>query len=118
MKLADKKFITQNELEADRIAVLKAKTDVKLAELERTVLEEYDLDAEQKRLQGDVDSAKRNLEKVKLTADAETAEKRQQVLNAEETLLIEEETLEEYIAMQNRAEVRAPTSGVVIFGFL
>lgn len=115
-KLAQKEFITQNELEADRISVKKTQTDVDLATLELKVLREFDQDAEKQKLQGDIDSANRNLAKAKLTAEAEEKAKVEQVANAIETLKIEEDTLQKYLDMQQFGEIRATAAGVLIFG--
>ena len=114
-RLAEKKFITRTELEADQLKAKKAEVDVALAKNALRVLDEFEYPKQQLKLSLQRDEASKELERVKRRASAESAQTLAERETAKKTLQLEEERYARTKSNLEKSVIRAPSTGIVVY---
>lgn len=114
-ELMEAGFYTQTEFESDKLALKGALIRVTRSERAKTLLEEYDNRRELLRLREDVKEAERELERVKLQAEARLVDFRADVSAATSKLDLELETLKKIDDQVAKAKIYAPVAGMVVY---
>ncbi len=114
-ELAEKGFLTNSELESDRIAQHRAQVVLEQATLDLDLLERFELPRKQDQLSSAVEEARRELERVELQAKARLVDFAADLRSSEAELGLEREKrtkLEEQVA---KAKLRAPRAGMIVY---
>ncbi len=114
-RLAEKDFITADELEGDRLSALRAKLDVQLAEEAKMVLTEFEYKRTMAELESDVSQAEMALERAKrkATADVVQAEASLKARELEHSRQVAK--LEEHRRNLEATKILAPAAGTVVY---
>lgn len=108
-------FISQSELEDDRLDVIEAESALKTALLDVEVYKEYTRPKEQKKVQSDVDEAVAALDRTKRRNESKLAQSQAKLQGKIRTLTLREERLEKLKEQLDFCEVKAPQNGMVIY---
>ncbi|HSG71364.1 MAG TPA: efflux RND transporter periplasmic adaptor subunit, partial [Planctomycetaceae bacterium] len=114
-RLAAKGYKTPEDIEADRINVLKSKLLLAVSEKEKYVLEKFTFDRTKKELEELKKETERNLERVKLGGQANLAQFRAEVTAAELAYTVQNTKLEELRRQIIACKLIAPQSGRVVY---
>lgn len=114
--LYEKNFLSKNEFELDEIAKIEAEAALEKAKLDRETYENYTFIQEQKKNQSDVDDAKAELERVKLNASSELANKDAALKRAIQKLTQAEIQLAKFTKQLESCTIKAPSDGLVVYG--
>jgi HlyD family secretion protein len=114
-KLAEKGYITRQELEADTLAVTKREVDLELAKERLRVLDKYTHPKELKRLQSDLEEAGKNLDRVRKRVEGQMAQAEADLKAKEATEELEKERLEKLRDQIGKAKLYAPQDGLVVY---
>lgn len=115
-ELLDKGFLSKVEFQFDEIAKIEAESALSKAKLESLIYETYTYPKEQKKSQSDVDDAKAELERTKLNAESELANKEAALFKAGKQLKQHQDNLEKYKKQRLACTITAPSDGLVIYG--
>jgi RND family efflux transporter MFP subunit len=107
-------FLSDNKLEQDEIAVIKAEADFETAQLESEIYEGYTRKKEEKQKRSDVIQAQANLEEVKAQNEIELASKEADRTNQRRQLQQREARLNRHQRELAATEILAPTDGLVV----
>jgi len=113
--LNQKGFLTSTELEADRISEHRAKVELQQATRERELLERYRLPRRESELRAALAEAEAELERVELQAQARLVDFESAVRSATAELDLEREKLTRLEGQIERARLRAPCDGYVVY---
>ncbi len=113
--LAQQEFITELEVEGDRLAMERARVAVKLAEGQLRLLETYTHRRDLEQLRSDVEQAERALDRVKLTANANLVQAQADFDSARQKLEEEKRELAEIEQQLSYTKIRAPAAGMVVY---
>tara|TARA_Y100001933_G_C19015263_1_gene571315 strand:+ start:81117 stop:82862 length:1746 start_codon:yes stop_codon:yes gene_type:complete len=108
-------FISQSELEDDRLDVIEAESALKTALLDVEVYKKYTRPKEQKKVQSDVDEAGAALERTKRRNESKLAQSTAKLQGKIRTLSLREERLEKLEEQLEFCIVKAPQNGMVIY---
>jgi HlyD family secretion protein len=114
-KLAEKGFLTSSELEADRIAHHRAEVDLSQAVRDLDLLERFQMPRQEAELRGALEEAERELERVQLQAKARIVDFEADVRTSSATFELEKEKLARVESQIDRARIRAPRNGLVVY---
>jgi HlyD family secretion protein len=114
-KLAEKGFLTSTELEADRIKHHRAEVDLAQAERDLDLLERFQMPRQEAELRGALEEAERELERVQLQAKARIVDFEADVRTSSATFELEKEKLARVESQIDRARMRAPRNGLVVY---
>jgi HlyD family secretion protein len=114
-KLAEKGFLTNTELEADRLAQRRAQILLEQADRELKLLVDYEFPREIQKLEAALREAERELERVKLQAEARLVDRSSALESNEAKLKLEQEKLAKLIRQIEKAKLIAPKSGMVVY---
>lgn len=117
-RMSRKGYRNQNDVEATRIAVKKAKLELAAAEEERNVLETYTRKRTEAELKAKAIEMVSELERVKLQAEAEMAKAQKQLQTRQQTLASEREILAKLRDQIEACTLRAPQDGQVVYANL
>jgi HlyD family secretion protein len=114
-RLAEKGFLENTQLEADRLA--QKRGEIQLAQKERALalLEEHEHPRRLQELDADVEETKRELDRVKLQAAAKIVDYEAEVRTSLAQLELEREKLAKLDAQLAKAKMYAPRSGMVVY---
>lgn len=115
-ELLDKGFLSKIEFQSDEIAKIEAESASEKAKLETLIYENYMYPKEEKKNQSDVDDAKAELERTKLNADSELANKEASLSKANKQLKQHQDNLEKFKKQRLACTVTAPNDGLVLYG--
>lgn len=115
-QLEEKGFLTRSELEADQLAFNRATVKVEQAKRALELLRIYEYPKQIATLQGDVDDKERELRKVKLQADSQLIDKETDLTAAASKLSLERERYEKFVSQIEKAVIKAPVAGMVVYG--
>lgn len=115
-KLAENGFLTATELEADRLAANRAGILLEQAKREKNLLEDYELPRQEAELEAALSEAERELERVKLQAEARIVDFEADMLTNEARHKLESEKLQKLIDQVAKARIVAPREGMVVYG--
>ena len=114
-KLMDKGHLTRTELEADQFAFNSASILLEQRRRASTLLEDYDHPRTLAELQANVEEAKRELDRVKLQAEARIAEFEADERTSKAKLDLETEELEKLLDQIAKAKITAPVAGMIVY---
>jgi multidrug resistance efflux pump len=114
-RLAEKQFITPNELEKDRIEFQRRLSQVGLAWNDLDLLVSYELFKNKEKLSQDVDNARLELARVLATNEAEVTKADSSLKSAEAEYKLAKDRLDNLERQIKNAIVYAPTPGLVIY---
>ena len=114
-RLADKKFITKTELEADQLKAQKSQIDVELAKNAIRVLDKFEYPRQELKLSLQRDESVKELERVRRKTASETAQTMAERETAKKTLKLEEERYARTKSNLEKSVIRAPSAGIVVY---
>jgi HlyD family secretion protein len=114
-RLAEKQFITPNELEKDKIEFQRRLSQVGLAWNDLDLLVSYELFKNKEKLAQDVDNARLELARVLATNEAEVTKADSSLKSAEAEYKLAKDRLDNLERQIKNAIVYAPTPGLVIY---
>ena len=117
-QLYEKGFLTKTDLDADDLAVRRAGIQRESAKRELGLLKSYQLERDRIKLQGGLEEAHRELERVKLQAAAKIVDYEADMRTREAQLKLEQEKLDKLVAQISKAKIRAPKPGMVVYAQL
>jgi HlyD family secretion protein len=117
-QLYEKGFLTKTDLDADDLAVRRAGIQRESAKRELGLLKSYQLERDRIKLQGGLEEAHRELERVKLQAAAKIVDYEADMRTREAQLKLEQEKLDKLVTQISKAKIRAPKPGMVVYAQL
>jgi HlyD family secretion protein len=114
-RLYKKGFVSATDVEADRLAVTRARNTLEMAQEELRVLEQYTKPRQVTQLQGALDEAKRALQRVQTQARAKEAQALDTLLAQKATYETELATLNNYERQLKKCKLYAPRDGMVVY---
>ncbi|MBI5431904.1 MAG: efflux RND transporter periplasmic adaptor subunit [Planctomycetes bacterium] len=114
-KLAEKGFLTNTELEADRLAEKRAQILLEQAGRELRLLTDYEFPREIQKLEAALREAERELDRVKLQAEARLVDRTSALETNEAKLKLEQEKLSKLVRQIEKAKLIAPKAGMVVY---
>ncbi len=115
-ELYQRQFLSKNDYDLDKIALVEAEAAVKKAALEHTIYEEFTYKKERKKNASDVEDAQAELGRTKLNALSELANKQAALNKAEEQLKRRQEQLDKLVKQKDACTIKAPSDGLVVYG--
>jgi HlyD family secretion protein len=113
--LYENKFLSFDDLEKDRIALIEARAAREKAKTDLKVFEDYELPKETKKLQSDEDEAIAEVDRVKLNNSSNLASKSAVVANKRQQLTIRENKVAKLQEQKAASTVHAPSDGLVVY---
>ena len=114
-QLYKEEFISKQEWEDDKLALIESGEARKIAELDKEVYEKYTLPKEERKYESDVAQAKAKLERTRSQNESNLAKSRGALQSAEETLRIRNERGEKLNEQLAACEIKAPADGLVVY---
>jgi len=114
-KLNEKGFLTDTELEADRLALSRAQIQLEQAKRDKDLLIRFQLPRDEADLQGKYEESQRELERVKLQAEARIVDYDADMRTNEAKLSLEREKLVKLETQIAKSKLFAPRSGMVVY---
>ncbi|MEQ1895226.1 MAG: efflux RND transporter periplasmic adaptor subunit [Planctomycetota bacterium] len=114
-KLAEKGFLEQTQLDADRLAKTRAEVNLNQAKRALELLEEFDFPRKKAQFDADVLEFERQLERVKLQAEAKLADFEAGLRSSEAKLGLDKEKLAKLDRQLASATLVAPVAGMVVY---
>lgn len=115
-RLFDRGFLASDQLKNDEINFIDAQANLKTARSNKWVYETFELEKRRKQLTSDVEEARAELDRVKRQNASRLASKEADLTNRKRQLAIREERLAKLREQFEKATVRAPTDGLVVYG--
>lgn len=115
VKLADKGFLEQSQLEADRLSQTRADIQVKQALRDLELLREYEYPRRLKELEADVVEKGRELKRARLEADARIVDFEADMRTSLATLELEQAEFAQLLEQLGKAKIVAPVAGMVVY---
>lgn len=109
------KYISETEIQGDRLAAKKAELDLELARGNLALLDEYTFRRQIDQLTSDVRQAEMALERVRLRAAADIVQAEAQLRAREAEFARHKDRLQKQIEQIAKARIVAPTDGVVVY---
>lgn len=114
-RLAEKDFITADELEGDRLAALRAQLNVQLAEESKMVLTEFTYKRTMAELESSVSQAEMALERATRKAKADVVQAEATLKAKELEFTRQKSKLEEHKRNLEATKIYAPAAGTVVY---
>jgi HlyD family secretion protein len=114
-KLFQEKYISQTELEADRLTQKRADLDWQLAVAAKALLEKYTHERQSRQLQSDADQARMALERAKLKANADTVQAEADLKAKEAEFQQQKNKLAKCDDQIRKTKLTAPREGLVVY---
>lgn len=108
-------FLSKDELERDRTAVLEARAALTKARLADYTYENYQLPREERTRRSDLEEARAELERVSKTTESELASKEAALTHARNQLNSRERRLRKLEEQRDKATITAPIDGLVVY---
>ena len=108
-------FLTRTEYERDSLSAQRSRIALDKARRAKDLLEKYDDPRQQETLIADIEEANRELERVRLQADARLVDFQASVKSAKAKLDLETADLIKINDQLSKATVRAPVAGLVVY---
>lgn len=114
-KLFGKGFLTNTELEADKLSLSRAEIQLEQKKRDKDLLTRFQLPRDEAELTSKLDEGKRELERVKLQASARIIDYEADMKTKEAQLELEREKLLKLETQIKKAKMHAPRSGMVVY---
>ena len=114
-QLAERGFLEQTQLDADRLAKTRAEIKLNQAKRAKELYESYEIPRNQKELESAVTEAERELERVSLQAKARIADYEADLRTTEATFDLESDELEKLVSQIDKSRIEAPVAGMVVY---
>lgn len=114
-KLAEENFISNTELQGDRLAKDEAEMNVQIAERDKKLLEEYTYKRKLAELQSDVNQAEMALERTTRKAHANVIQAQAELKAKESEYGRQKDKLDKIITQISKTKIYAPDDGLVIY---
>jgi HlyD family secretion protein len=114
-KLNEKGFLTDTELEADRLSLSRARIQLEQAKRDMDLLERFQLPRDEADLVSKLEEAARELERVKLQAAARIVDYDADMRTNEAKLSLEREKLTKLETQIAKSKIIAPRAGMVVY---
>ncbi len=114
-KLAEENFISNTELQGDKLANDEAEMNVQIAEQDKTLLEEYTYKRKLAELQSDVNQAEMALERTKRKAHANVIQAEAELKAKESEFGRQKDKLTKIETQISKTKIYAPDDGLVIY---
>jgi HlyD family secretion protein len=114
-RLYEKGFLTNTELEADKLSLSRAQIGRDQAARDKDLLVRFQLPRDESALVAALEEARRELERVKLQAAARIVDFEADMRTNEAKLALEKEKLTKLETQIARAKLRAPRAGMVVY---
>lgn len=114
-KLAEKGFLTQSELEADRLAGHRADVVLQQATRDLELLERFQMPRKESELRGALEEAQRERERVELQAKAHIVDFEADVRTNQAKFDLEKEKLVKLTGQIAKARLLAPRAGLLVY---
>jgi HlyD family secretion protein len=114
-KLNEKGFLTDTELEADRLALSRAEIQLEQSKRDKDLLVRFQLPRDEEDLKAKLEEAKRELERVKLQAAARIVDFEADMNTNEAKLRLEREKLTKCQTQIDKSKLYAPRAGMVVY---
>ncbi|MBM4107210.1 MAG: HlyD family efflux transporter periplasmic adaptor subunit [Phycisphaerae bacterium] len=108
-------FLSKDELERDRTAVLEARADLTKARLAHDTYETYQHPKEERTKTSELEEARAELERVSKTNDSELTSKQAALANARNQLASRQARLKRLEEQRDKATLKAPIDGLVVY---
>src|SRR5262245_27947147 len=115
VKLNEKGFLTDTELEADRLSRSSAEIKLEQARRDKDLLVRFQLPRDEADLQSKLDEARRELDRVKLQTDARLVDYDVDMRTNEAKLKLEQDNLAKLQTQIAKAKLYAPRTGMVVY---
>jgi HlyD family secretion protein len=114
-KLYEKGFLTNTELEADRLALSRAQIQLEQARRDKDLLIRFQLPRDEADLVAKLEEAQRELDRVRLQAAARIVDFEADMTTNEAKLRLEREKLAKLETQIEKARIHAPRAGMVVY---
>lgn len=114
-KLAQDDFISNTELQGDKLAKDEAEMNVKIAEKDKELLTEYTYKRQMAKLQSDVNQAEMALERTKRKSNASVIQAQAELKSKEAEFGRQKDKLEKIVDQISKTKIYAPADGLVIY---
>jgi HlyD family secretion protein len=114
-KLAEKGFLEQTQLDADRLAEKRAEIQVAQRRRAKELLTDYEYPRQLRELEANVDEARRELDRERLQADARIVDFAANERTSKAQLDLEREELRKIDSQLAKARIYAPVAGMVVY---
>jgi HlyD family secretion protein len=115
LKLNEKGFLTDTELEADRLALSRAEIQLEQAKRDKDLMIRFQLPRDEEDFISKLDEANRELDRVKLQAKARIVDYESDMLTNEAKLRLERENLQKLETQIAKSKIYAPRAGMVVY---
>ncbi|MCP3918764.1 MAG: HlyD family efflux transporter periplasmic adaptor subunit [bacterium] len=115
-ELAKKGFAQDNEVKQDKLTMRRREIELRQAERELALLETFSFKRRESELQADVETKRRDVQKVEKQAIARLADFESEREAAKYQLSREQEQLDKYREQISKAKIYAPESGILVHG--
>jgi multidrug efflux pump subunit AcrA (membrane-fusion protein) len=116
LELRDRDFISQNDLEQDEIAMIRADAALSKAQLDQEVYEAYTFQKEEQAMASAKQQAIGEQERINTRTAAQVRSATTQLEASRANELSKKERLERYLTQLEATTVFAPSSGMVVYG--
>ncbi len=114
-KLSEEKYISENELQADRLAVTRRELDLELTIGNRDLLRDFTYPRQIKQLESDIRQAEMALERTYRKANADVIQARAELNAKEAEYNRQKEKLQKIEDQIRKTKITAPADGLVIY---
>jgi HlyD family secretion protein len=114
-QLFKEKFISQGELEDDEIKVIEAEAELRTAELDIDVYENYTRPAEKREIESEIEQAKSELERTHRKTQSKVAQAEATLQGKAQTLHLREEAVKKLESQLAATVLIAPQDGLVVY---
>ena len=114
-KLSEEKYISENELQADRLAVTRRELDLELTIGNRDLLRDFTYPRQIKQLESDIRQAEMALERTYRKANADVIQARAELNAKEAEYNRQKEKLQKNEDQIRKTKITAPANGLVIY---
>lgn len=113
--LSDKGFLTRSELERDQLAYNRAEITLEQKKRSKELMIRYDNPKELARLRADLEESKRELDRVKLQANARLVDFEAAMVTSKARLDLEEEKLRKLEGQISKSRIYSPAAGICVY---
>lgn len=114
-KLREQGFLTQSELDSDKLKLLSSQVSFDQAKISKDLLVKYDVPRKRTELDANLKEAQRGLERAELKAKAMIADYESSRVSCKAKFELESEKLQKYVDQLAKTKIRASAAGMVVY---